>query len=209
MHTNVSSKIINVMKRLFVFSVSMAIASSSFAYYGDYSSPKFELPGWLTFMGIIMIAWGILEIILFFKIWGMTNDVQALKKDHFCETTFETKGQIARFLRKNLVLGNMDNVKRILLQNFIDNVEHGYGELKSYGYVKDENGNDKWTSFEEQNLKESIRPYVENLQKQFEKIGEELPIYIQRMECFGDYYKMFVKEDLTVEVKKETEDKKD
>lgn len=197
------------MKRLFVFSVSMAIASSSFAYYGDYSSPKFELPGWLTFMGIIMIAWGILEIILFFKIWGMTNDVQALKKDHFCETTFETKGQMARFLRKNLVLGNMDNVKRILLQNFIDNVEHGYGELKTYGYVKDENGNDKWTSSEEQNLKESIRPYVENLQKQFEKIGEELPIYIQRMECFGDYYKMFVKEDLTVEVKKETEDKKD
>ena len=197
------------MKRFFVFVVSAMAASSSFAYYGDYSSPKFELPGWLTFMGIIMIAWGILEIILFFKIWGMTNDVQALKKDHFCETTFETKGQMARFLRKNLVLGNMDNVKRILLQNFIDNVEHGYGELKSYGYVKDENGNDKWTSFEEQNLKESIRPYVENLQKQFEKIGEELPIYIQLMECFGDYYKMFVKEDLTVEVKKETEDKKD
>lgn len=197
------------MKRFLVFSVSMAIASSSFAYYGEYSSPSFELPGWLTFMGIIMIAWGILEIILFFKIWGMTNDVQALKKDHFCETTFETKWQMARYLRKNLVLGNMDNVKRILLQNFIDNVEHGYGELKSYGYVKDENGNDKWTSFEEQNQKESIRPYVENLQKQFEKIGEDLPIYIQRMECFGDYYKMFVKEDLTVEVIKENEDKKD
>lgn len=48
------------MKRILVFSVSMAIASSSFAYYGEYSSPSFELPGWLTFMGIIMIAWGIL-----------------------------------------------------------------------------------------------------------------------------------------------------
>ena len=160
-------------------------------------------------MGIIMIAWGILEIVLFFKIWGMTDDVQALKKDHFCETTFETKGQMARYLRKNLVLGNMDNVKRILLQNFIDNVEHGYGELKTYGYVKDENGNDKWTSFEEQNQKESIRPYVENLQKQFDKIGEKLPVYIQRMECFGDYYKIFVKEDLTVEVEKQIEEKKD
>lgn len=123
------------------FSISMAVATSSFAYYGDYSSPSFELPGCLTFMCIIMIAWGILEIILFFKIWGMTNDVQALKKDHFCETTFETMGQMARYLRKNLVLGNMDNVKRILLQNFIDNMEHGYGELKTYGYVKDENGN--------------------------------------------------------------------
>ncbi len=187
----------------------MAAASSSFAYYGYYSSPSFELPGWLTFMGIIMIVWGILQIILFFKIWGMTNDVQALKKTLSCETTFETKGQMARYIRKNLVLGNMDNVKRILLQNFIDNVEQGYVKLNPYGYVKDENGNEKWTSLKEQNQKESIRPYVENLQKQFEKIGEELPIYIQRMECYGDYYKMFVKEDLTVEVKKETEDKKD
>ena len=61
----------------------------------------------------------------------------------------------------------------------------------------------------EQNLKESIRPYVENLQKQYDKIGEKLPVYIQRMECFGDYYKFFVKEDLTVEVEKKTEDKKD
>ena len=113
----------------------MAAASSSFAYYGDYSSPRFELPGWLTFMGIIMIAWGILEIILFFKIWGMTNDVQALKKDHFCETTFETKGQMARYLRKNLVLGNMDNVKRILLQNFIDNVEDAYSKELLLNYL--------------------------------------------------------------------------
>lgn len=194
------------MKRFFVSIISMAVASSSFAYYGDYSSPSFELPGWLTFMVFIMIAWGILEIILFFKIWGMTDNVKALKKDHFCESSFETKGEMARYLRKNLVLGNMDNVKRILLQNFIDNVEHGYGELESYGYVKDENGIDQLTSLKAQNLKLSIRPYVENLQKQFEKIGEELPVYIQRMECFGDYFKMFVKEDLIVEVKKATEE---
>ena len=193
------------MKRLFVLTVSMAAASSSFAYYDDYSSSSSGFPGWLTFVGIIMIAWGILEIILFFKIWGMTNDVKALKKDHFYEKIFETEADMAWFLRKNLVLGNMENVKRILLRNFIDNVEHGYGELKAYGYIKDENGIDQWTNFKEQNLKESIRPYVENLQKQFDKIGEELPVYIQRMQCFGDYYKLFVKEDLTVEVEKKSE----
>lgn len=197
------------MKRFSVFAFVLVVASNSFAYYGDYSSSRFEMPGWLTFMGVVMIVWGILEIVLFFKIWGMTNNIRDLKKDHFNEMQFETKGQMARYLRKNLVLGNMDNVKRILLQNFIDNVEHGYGELKNYGYVKDENGNDKWTSFEEQNQKESIRPYVENLQKQYDKIGEQLPVYIQRMECFGDYYKIFVKEDLTVEFEKKTEDKKD
>lgn len=197
------------MKRLFLLLSAMATAVSSFAYYGDYSSSKFELPGWLTFMGIIMIAWGILEIILFFKIWGMTDNISALKKDHFSETVFETKDGMARYLRKNLVLGNMDAVKRTLLKNFIDNVEHGYAELKSYGYSKDEKGNEVWTNLTEQNLKASIRPYVENLKEQYDKIGEELPIYIQRMEVFGDYFRLFVEEDLTIQIENNSNEKKD
>ncbi len=194
------------MKRIYLLIACATMVLNGFAA-GRYGEP--ELPGWLTFMGLIMIVWGILEIILFFKVWGMTNDIKALKKDRFNETLFETKGEMARYLRRNLVIGNMENVKRTLLKNFIDNVEHGYGELQTSGYVKDENGNDKWTNFKEKNLKESIRPYVDNLQKQYAKIGEELPVYIQRMETFGDYYHLFVKEELTVEIKKESEDKKD
>ena len=133
----------------------------------------------------------------------MTDDIKTLKKDHFCETVFESKAQMARFLRKNLVLGNMENVKRTLLKNFIDNVEYGYGQLKRYGSVKDEKGAEQWVSLEEKNLQESILPYVDNLRKQYEKIGEELPVYIQRMQTFNDYFKLFVKEDLIVEVNKE------
>ena len=153
-----------------------------------------------------MIVWGILEIILFFKVWGMTNDVSALKKDHFNETVFESKEQMARYLRRNLVLGNTENVKRTLLKNFIDNVEHGYGELKTEGYEKDEKGDDHWVSFREKNLKESVRPYVEQLQKQYDKIGEKMPVYIQRMNTYADYYKLFVKEDLSVEVEDKNEE---
>jgi hypothetical protein len=176
----------------------LTAASSCFAYYRDSYSSEFELPGWLTFIGIIMLVWGILEIILFFKIWGMTDNIKELKKDHFNETVFETKAEMAKFLRRNLVLGNMENVKKTLLKNFINNVEHGYGELPTYGYVKDENGNDKWTNFEEKNLDESIIPYVDNLILQYGKIGEEVPVYITRMKTFRDYYKLFVKEDLEV-----------
>lgn len=195
------------MKRLFLIPVAFTASLSTFAYYGDYgySSSTFEMPVWFTFMGIVMIVWGILEIILFFKIWGMTNDVKALKKDHFCETVFETKAGMARYLRKNLVLGNMENVKKTLLKNFIDNVEHGYGQLPSGGYVKDEKGNDQWVRFEEKNLDESITPYVDNLVLQYGKIGEDVPVYITRMKTFRDYYKLFVKEDLIVEVERENE----
>ena len=189
------------MKRFFMFVAMLATAASCFAYYGDYSSSSNS--GWLTFLGIVLLIWGVLQIILFFKVWGMTNDIKALKKDHFNEGTFETNTSLARYLRKNLVLGNMDNVNRILLQDFIDNVESAYGELRAYGYVTDDEGNEKYVSLKEQNLKESIRPYVENLQKQFDKIGEELPVYIQRMETFGDYYSLFTKEDLVVNIEKE------
>ena len=34
-------------------------------------------------VSLIIIVFGILEIILFFKLWGMTNDVKKLT-DHFC-----------------------------------------------------------------------------------------------------------------------------
>lgn len=192
------------MKRVFILSSATIVASNSFAYYGDYgySSSSLDMPGWFTFMGIVMIICGILEIVLFFKIWGMTNDIKALKKDHFNETVFESKAGMARFLRNNLVLGNMENVKKTLLKNFIDNVEHGYGVLPTGGYVKDENGNDKWVRFEEKNLDASIIPYVNNLILQYGKIGEDVPVYITRMKTFRDYYKLFVKEDLEVEERK-------
>lgn len=38
-----------------------------------------------SFFSIIMIVFGVLQIILFFKIWGMTNDIRALK-NHFIST---------------------------------------------------------------------------------------------------------------------------
>ena len=33
----------------------------------------------ITFTGVVMIVFGILQIILFFKIWGMTNNVSKIK----------------------------------------------------------------------------------------------------------------------------------
>ena len=39
-----------------------------------------ELDDFLSFIIIVSIIWGILNLILFIKIWGMTNDVNELKK---------------------------------------------------------------------------------------------------------------------------------
>lgn len=36
------------------------------------------MEGLIQFTGIVMIAFGILQIILFFKVWGMTNNVKRI-----------------------------------------------------------------------------------------------------------------------------------
>ena len=186
------------MKRLSVIACALVVVSSAFAYYGDYGSSSDS--GWLTFIGLIMIVGGILEIILFFKIWGMTEDIRALKIDHFSKTQFADKTQMAQYLRKNLVLGNKDEVKRILLQNFIDNVEEGYTQL-GMDYKTDENGKTV-LAHRAENLNKSIVPYVKNLMLQYAKIGEEVPKYIMGMETYLDYFTLFLKKDLEVEIDK-------
>jgi hypothetical protein len=133
----------------------------------------------VEFIAIVSLIAGILQIILFFKIWGMTNDIRELKKDHFCETDIETYYQKATFARKNLVLGRKEQVKSMLLKNFIHNIEQNYI-----------------------NNEQSLRPYVDNLKAQFEKIGEKLPEYIDKMETFDDYYQLFSKDDFKVEKEK-------
>lgn len=34
--------------------------------------------GFLEFIGVVVLVFGVLQIILFFKIWGMTNDVATI-----------------------------------------------------------------------------------------------------------------------------------
>jgi ribosomal protein S17E len=94
------------------------------------------------------------------------------------------------------VLGNIEHVKKTLLTNFMDEIIKSYSKLPLQGYEKDENGKDRLVSYEEKNLRTPIAPYVENLRKQFEKIGEPLPPYINNMATYGDFLNIFTKEDL-------------
>lgn len=42
------------------------------------------------FVSLIIIVFGVLQIILFFKLWGMTNDVRELV-EHFCRSRIADK----------------------------------------------------------------------------------------------------------------------
>lgn len=195
------------MKRITIIALTLVSASSVFAYYGDYdyasySTPKMEMPWWIVFMSIVMIIWGILNIILFFKLWGMTNDVNILKEELIGKTTFNNRSEKAVFLWKSLVEGKTDRVKRELLKNFVVNVKTAYGKIPSGDYVKQEDGSTKWVDYKEKKMNTSIRPYVENLMMQYARFDAEVPAYIKRMQTFGDFYNIFDLKDLDVEVEK-------
>lgn len=56
--------------------------------YSDYEATSVGLSGWAIMLLILLFIWGILQIILFFKIWGMTTDVEKIlsvmrQKDSF------------------------------------------------------------------------------------------------------------------------------
>lgn len=61
------------------------------------------MEGLMIFTGIVMIAFGILQIILFFKIWGMTNDIREIKNKYFSEG----KKEMPRKKLTNLAAGDI------------------------------------------------------------------------------------------------------
>ena len=183
------------MKKIIILAALTLQAFKVMAIDYSYSSQQVEMPGWLVVTAIIMITWGILEKILFFKVWGMTNDIRELKKDFFNEIKYESQGQMKDSLRKKLILGDLEKVKKTFLIDFINSVESSFEKMKALDYEKDEHGSYHMVSSKEKNLKKSIRPNINQLQKQFEMIGEEVPDYIKRMETFQDYYSLFTEEE--------------
>lgn len=92
-----------------------------------------------TIIDIALIVMGVLQIILFFKIWGMTNDVKALKNK------FDSRGlgkeQLAKKVIEMKYTGKIDEAKKILDANFESEVfEQVLAQEVSDDFIKDELG---------------------------------------------------------------------
>lgn len=59
----------------------------------------------LLVTSIVIIAFGVLQIILFFKVWGMTNDVRKIRKNIIGNSLDEA--------HKQIILGNKDKAFEI------------------------------------------------------------------------------------------------
>ena len=75
----------------------------------------------MAFTGIVMIVFGILQIILFFKVWIMTNDVKELKNEL---TSIPNKWA----LNKAILKGDKHKIEEILFNTMFIRLKKTYDD---------------------------------------------------------------------------------
>ena len=152
------------MKKIILPILLLAISANAFAAGPDTST--------IEFLTIVLIIWGILEILLFFKIWGMTNDVrkiEGLLNENYSINSLALEAKI----RKDIICGDKEHAKKLLLANFFKQV------------------NTKYESEYQVHPTATIEEYVNTLQSQFNQIGEELPDNIKNLKKLSDFSRVF------------------
>ena len=140
-----------------------------------------------SFIVFITFIGAILDIILFFKLWGMTNDIRELKKDHFDNHMPEDVPQLRAYLREQYFLGDKDKVKRALILDFLDNLN-----------IKCNSSRSSYLEADNPTLDTDITKYVEKLKIQFAKVNLDVPSEILNLKTFRDYYELFKNEDFHI-----------
>lgn len=75
------------------------------------------MEGMLTFVGIVVIVFGVLQIILFFKVWGMTNDIKNIN-----ETINPSKEKYVKMIHLAILEGNEQKAAELIYRCFINEV---------------------------------------------------------------------------------------
>lgn len=102
------------MKKTVLLLSSILVSVPTFAYgYGS------DLDDSITWIGGLFFVWGVLEIILFFKIWGATNDIDKLKSA-ICDG--KKGNDMSSYLKKMYLLGKEDEAYDYLNEAFCDEV---------------------------------------------------------------------------------------
>ena len=82
------------------------------------------------FVSIVIIVFGVLQIILFFKLWGMTNDVKKIKSSFPMSIAGVSPAKI------EFAIGNKEKAKEMVKREFISDVYKIYKE--AYEYAQDQ-----------------------------------------------------------------------
>ena len=156
----------------------LAVASPAFAYSGYESADNIAM-----FIVALVIIWVILNIILFFKIWGMTNDVNRIKEKMIPCNQDTMDEQITRLH----VIGKDDECEKIILSKFYSDLK---SELFAFQY-RCHNDKKQYLAM----LDKPITPYTDVVEKLYQKINREVPSHITNLKTYGDFKAMEIRAD--------------
>lgn len=155
------------MKKTVLLLSSILVSVPTFAYgYGS------DLDDSLTWIGILFFVWGVLEIILFFKIWGATDNIEKMKSA-ICDGM--KVGDIKLYLRKMYVLGKEDEAYDYLNQSFSNEIVKLHDKctfgIDPEGYVG--TGQNRRSVVDDFNAKKKY--IISEYQIHYQSIGKEMP----------------------------------
>lgn len=130
-------------------------------------------------LALVTLVATVLQIILFFKLWIMTNDVKKLREN--CGYSNESNFNLE--IRKLLASGSKEKAKEMLLNRFYDNI----AELNYSGLDQSGNNYDQITK----NIDADFLKLKEGLTNDLSKIGEQLPENIKQMKSGQDFFDLF------------------
>ena len=113
-----------------------------------------------TFMAIVFLVFGILQIILFFKIWGMTNNVKKIK-EAFLEKDFPAEYLLVKpDLVKDAFYANIRKIDKLI---YLEDKEAARRTLLSMKYDLEScrNSADKYVEKEVLELSEPLFKKIE------------------------------------------------
>lgn len=113
----------------------------------------------IDFLTIVLLIFGVLQIILFFKMWGMTNDVNRITKKLQCEKDKTWN------VRRALLYGDQELAKRELMDCIISDFEK-FGD-GGYGF----------------NCVEDI---ISKYEPAFKQLGMEIPDNLKAIKSYAD-----------------------
>ena len=131
----------------------------------------------MLFVSIITFVAAVLQIILFFKVWGMCNNVKRMTS-HFCGEEKDEDDFNARIAAEDKSVGN--DVRKQLLSELraVMNKAQGMVEEdyeRAYGSTPDKD----------------IFTVLEKYQKIYSKLGEPFPKEIAKIKSLDDLWEIF------------------
>ena len=143
------------------------------------------MAGITLLVSIILIVFGVLQIILFFKLWGMTNDVVKISKqiERLGDTVSNTdkSSDFIWKVRRAILKGNQKDAEDIIADNFITELQYLWQNYDRYG-------SDNFIQSQYQNkITELKNRYVEF----YSRIGTSMPEPLHKINTASDINALF------------------